>query len=109
MKGVINVFNKENRYVTCGIDNYLPPEIQITIWQAIDTKKTLGETLDYLQVAKFNKHNDTLLLIHIEQEQPQSEYICYLPYVPEYEDLLTKTVYVIDDGDHSTMLFSKEY
>lgn len=103
------MFSIENRYVTCGIDNDLPPEIQITIWQAIDTKKALGEKLDYLQVIKFKKHNNTLLLVHIEQEQPQAEYICYIPYAPQYDNILNKTVYVIDDGEHSTMLFAEEY
>lgn len=103
------MFKKENRYVTCGIDNDLPPEIQITIWQAIDTKKALGEKLDYLQITKFKRYKDTLLLVSIEQEQPENKYICYIPYAESYKDILAKTVYVIDDGDHSTMLFAEEY
>ena len=27
----------------------------------------------------------------------------------EYEEILNEKIFVIDDGDHSTMLFAKEY
>jgi len=65
--------------------------------------------LDYLQVFTFKKVSDTVLEIRYEQEQPEEVRIHYTGYKDEYRNFLDEKVFVIDDGDHSTMLFAYEY
>lgn len=106
------MFNPATRYTTRGITNELPKEIAAQMWLSIDTQLNLGRTLDYLQIFKMEKLREDVLAIHHEQEvNAKTEHLCvlYSEYKPEYNDLLDKTVYVIDDGDHSTMLFAYEY
>ena len=106
------MFNPTTRYTTRGIADELPKEIATQMWFSIDTQLKLGRTLDYLQIFKMEKLREDVLAIHHEQEvNEQTEHLCvlYTEYQPEYDELIGKTVYVIDDGDHSTMLFAHEY
>ena len=104
------MFEPENRYVTCGISDELPGEIQMMLWLAIDSVRILTDSkLDYLQVFTFKKVSDTVLEIRHEQEQPEEVRIHYTGYKDEYRKFINEKVFVIDDGDHSTMLFAYEY
>lgn len=104
------MFESQNRYLTCGIDQRLPQELQRLIWTSIDMRVLLAkEKIDYLQVFTFKKIDDKILALHHEQEQPPMLNVHYTNYRPEYEEILNETIYVIDDGDHSTMLFAYEY
>ena len=48
------MFDKEKRYVTCGIDARLPQELQRLIWTSVDMRVLLAnEKIDYLQVFTF--------------------------------------------------------
>ena len=86
------MFNKE-RYLTRGISNEIPLEIQILLWSMID---------------KLNVKKDYLQVFEIEHRQE----------VPKYKsDIVVKNVgisskvkiFVIDDGEYSTMMLSSEY
>ena len=104
------MFEPENRYVTCGIKDELPGDIQLMLWLAIDSVRvTMGDKLDYLQVFTFKKVSDTVLEIKHEQEKPKEVRIHYTGYKDEYRSFIGEKVFVIDDGDHSTMLFAHEY
>ena len=104
------MFEPQNRYVTCGIDERLPQELQRLIWTSVDMRVLLAnEKIDYLQVFTFKKIDDEVLAVHHEQEQPPILNVHYTNYRPEYEEILHEKIYVIDDGDHSTMLFAYEY
>lgn len=104
------MFESQNRYLTCGIDQRLPQELQRLIWTSIDMRVLLAkEKIDYLQVFTFKKIDDEILALHHEQEQPPMLNVHYTNYRPEYEEILNEKIYVIDDGDHSTMLFAYEY
>ena len=104
------MFNKEKRYVTGGIDERLPQELQRLIWTSVDMRVLLAnEKIDYLQVFTFKKIDGEILAVHHEQEQPPLLNVNYTNYRPEYEELLHEKIFVIDDGDHSTMLFAYEY
>ena len=104
------MFESQNRYLTCGIDQRLPQELQRLIWTSIDMRVLLAkEKIDYLQVFTFKKIDDEILALHHEQEQPPMLNVHYTNYRPEYEEILNETIYVIDDGDHSTMLCAYEY
>ncbi|MGG5370328.1 DUF960 family protein [Enterococcus sp. AZ196] len=67
------MFNtKENRYVTRGVNEQVPKEIQLRCWQLIDEKGKQSENqMDYLQIFEFNRddHRGTLTIIH-RQEKP---------------------------------------
>ena len=104
------MFEPQNRYVTCGIDQRLPQDLQRLIWTSIDARILFSnEKIDYLQVFTFKKIDDEILAVHHEQEQPPLLNVNYTNYRPEYEELLHEKIFVIDDGDHSTILFAYEY
>ena len=104
------MFEPQNRYVTCGIDERLPQELQRLIWTSVDMRVLFAnEKMDYLQVFTFKKIDDEILAVHHEQEQPPLLNVNYTNYRPEYEEILHEKIFVIDDGDHSTMLFAYEY
>ena len=104
------MFESQNRYLTCGIDQRLPQELQRLIWTSIDMRVLLAkEKIDYLQVFTFKKIDGEMLALHHEQEQPPILNVHYTNYRPEYEEIINEKIFVIDDGDHSTMLFAYEY
>ena len=104
------MFEPQNRYVTGGIDERLPQELQRLIWTSVDMRVLLAnEKIDYLQVFTFKKIDGEVLALHHEQEQPPILNVHYTNYRPEYEEILHEKIFVIDDGDHSIMLFAYEY
>ena len=104
------MFEPQNRYVTCGIDQRLPQDLQRLIWTSIDARILFSnEKIDYLQVFTFKKNAGEILALHHEQEHPPMLNVHYTNYRPEYEEILHEKIFVIDDGDHSTMLFAYEY
>lgn len=103
------MFDVNSRLVTRGILEQLPTEILVQLWMSVDVQKNAGFEMDYLQVFKFEKVNDTVLAISHEQEVPERKTVIYCEYQKDFETILRKTVYIIDDGDHSTMLFAEEY
>lgn len=90
------------RFVTSGIAEKVPLELQVTMWNMIDT---MDEQKDYLQVFDLSEENGKQKIVH-SQEQPE--------YKKEYlfktgTPFLCAKIYVIDDVTHSTMLFNYEY
>lgn len=105
------MFNPTTRYQTQGIATELPKEIAVQIWRSIDMQLKLGKKLDYLQIFKTEKVGDLLAIHHKQEvnEKTETISILYSEYRAEYDNILGKTVYIIDDGDHSTILFAHEY
>ena len=104
------MFDPATRYITCGINAELPAEIQMLLWLAIDSVRiTANDKLDYLQIFTFQKLSDDILAIRHEQEEPLRVRVHHTGYKEEYRSFLGEKVFVIDDGDHSTMLFAHEY
>ncbi|MGE4284513.1 MAG: DUF960 family protein [Clostridia bacterium] len=97
---------ENDRYMTNGVKNTIPQYTQNLIWFLIETMKV--EEKDYLQVFKLSatKVDGTIRqkIAHI-QEQPEyrKEYIILLG------NAITAKLFVIDDGDHTTMLMAEEY
>ena len=50
-----------------------------------------------------------MLAITQSQECPEKTTTHYIEYKQEHENLVNEKIFVIDDGDHSTMLFAYEY
>ena len=59
--------------------------------------------------AKATNFNKDELLEAIRYAKLRNVKTHYNNYKQEYEEILNKKIFVIDDGDHSTMLFAKEY
>ena len=93
----------KGRYLTIGVDEKIPIDIQIFMWEAVDR---MPEPKDYLQVFSLTVQNGLQVIRHTS-EKPKYE----MTYI--LTSLLTKAVtakvYIIDDGDHCTMLLAEEY
>lgn len=94
------MFNNQ-RYITAGIKQKIPYDIQLMLWKLIDD---LMCKKDYLQIFKFIPIDRySTKLTHL-QEQPmyQKSYILSIS--------ITKCkVYAIDDGINSTLMLAEEY
>ncbi len=93
---------QNNRYLTRGVGEKIPLELQLLMWNALEV---IPEPKDYFQVFRLSVLNGIQRIEH-EQEQPpfKREYL-----LPTIETPITEKVYIIDDGDHSTMLLAEEY
>lgn len=90
------------RYLTRGVKNEIPFDLQMFMWYLINQ---LPEPKDYLQIFRLSvSDNGTQRIVH-EQEEPQY----HKEYDIDIENPITAKVYVIDDGDHCTMLLAEEY
>ena len=96
------MFNKE-RYLTRGVSNEIPLEIQILLWSMIDG---LNVKKDYLQVFEIEPIKDNLLKIEHRQEVPKYK----KEIIVRNRGIKSKIkLFVIDEGDYSTMMLSEEY
>ena len=91
----------KGRYLTRGVDAEIPIELQVLMWQAVDQ---MPEPKDYLQVFRLSEENG-LQIVHHTSEQPLFE----MTYIVEVKKPVTAKVYIIDDGEHCTMLLAEEY
>ena len=90
------------RYITRGVIAEIPLELQIFMWECIDR---LPENRDYFQVFKLESLGGIQRITHFsEQPEYSMQYLLSTITNP-----ITAKVYVIDDGDHSTMLLAEEY
>ena len=92
---------KSQRYLTRGVSDTIPLQLQIFIWNLIDC---LPEECDYLQVFRL-KHFGEIQQIEHTAEEPEYRKIYLFPS----DEPITAKIYVIDDDDHSTMLLAEEY
>ena len=89
------------RYLTKGVNSQIPKDLQLALWAMIDLNE--GEK-DYLQVFNIECRKGCTVINH-SQEVPAYEKVFHFTF-----DLgFTGKIYVIDDGDHSTMLLAEEY
>ena len=93
---------EKKRYLTRGVDETIPLEIQIFLWAAIDN---MPNPKDYLQVFKLSVENG-LQVIHHTSEQPEFDMTYVLPTV---ENTVNAKVYCIDSEEYCTMLLAEEY
>lgn len=108
MADIVYKFNKEIRYLTRNINKELPIEVQVVLWGLIDDLVESDTVVDYLQVFRFQYKNDRFF-IHHSQEQPNYQKTYEYDMRDVLYPLLDKTVFVIDDYTHCTMLFANEY
>ena len=89
-------------YLIRGVDAEIPIELQLFMWESLND---IPEPKDYFQVFRLFVLNGIQCIEH-KQEQPpyKREYL-----LPTIEYSITAKVYIIDDGDHSTMLLAEKY
>ena len=90
-----------NRYLTRGVDNAIPMELQLFLWNCVDG---LPEPRDYLQVFELSASGPMQSIVH-SSEEPEYRKVYMIPS----DAPITEKMYIIDDGDHSTMLLANEY
>ncbi len=95
------MFTKQ-RYLTRGIEADIPPALQMFMWECINE---LPSESDYFQAFEL-ENIDGMQRIHHFSERPEysMEYL-----LTTIADPVTAKVYVIDDGDNTTMLLAEEY
>ena len=93
------MFNN-NRYLTRGVQAEIPLELQLFMWECIDN---LPEPKDYLQVFSLEAFGEMQRITHTSEE-PEYK----MEYLIPSESPITAKIFVIDDGDHSTMLLAEE-
>lgn len=102
-----NMFNND-RHITKGVKENIPLELQVFMWNCIDTLKSQGYQLDYLQIFKLTKQRaDDILFQMIEHGQKLPEYLRNYNIFPA--EMVDAKVFIIDDGTSSTMLLAEEY
>lgn len=90
-----------NRYLTCGVDNTIPLELQLFFWECVDR---MPAPKDYLQVFELTVAGSLQSITHSSEEPAYK-----MEYVIPTEKPIAEKVYIIDDGDHLTMLLASEY
>lgn len=88
-------------YLTCGVDNVIPLELQMFLWQCVDG---LPEPRDHLQVFDLKPIGNLQSITH-RSEEPEYR----MEYLLPSDRPITEKIYIIDDGTHSTMLLCSEY
>lgn len=89
------------RYLTCGVDSMIPLELQLFMWECVEK---LPEHRDYLQVFNLQPSGNMQSISH-SSEEPEYRRVYLIPS----DAPITAKIYIIDDGDHSTMLLAEEY
>jgi hypothetical protein len=100
MKGG-NPMTDNKRYLTCGVDSTIPLELQLFLWKCVER---MPAPKDYLQVFDLEQVGCMQSIKHCSEE-PEYRKVYLLPT----EKPIVEKVYIIDDGDHSTMLLASEY
>ena len=92
---------KGTKYVTKGVQSKIPAELQSFMCMCV---LALPKPADYLQIFRLYYSAGKQKIIH---EQEQTEY--KRKHILNFPNPVTAKVYVIDDGDHCTMLLAEEY
>lgn len=94
--------SSKKRYLTRGVNEAIPFEIQLFLWEAVDN---MPAPKDYLQVFNLSVENG-LQVIHHTSEQPEFDMTYILTTV---SNSVESKIYIIDDGEQCTMLLAEEY
>ncbi len=96
------MFDKQ-RYLTRGIQEKLSIPLQVTLWQMIEK---VDKEMDYLQIFEISQlPNNQLRILHKQEIPEYSSELVVDENIPE----VNLKIYVIDDGEYSTMLLADEY
>lgn len=94
------IFNNKH-YITKGVEDTIPPLLQIFMWELISR---MPADSDHLQVFSLSCANGRQKIKHT-QEVPEYK----KEYVLSIDTPVTAKIFVIDDEAHATMLLAEEY
>lgn len=97
-----------DKYITRGIKekiNLINPTTYLMLWNLIDEMDV--EKKDYLQVFNLRTKLGIKTIQEIEHTQEEPPYKSIHRFYTE--NPVDAKVFVIDDGDHATMLLAEEY
>nr|WP_317332885.1 DUF960 family protein [uncultured Romboutsia sp.] len=90
------------RYLTREVADRVPIDIQLLIWDLVERL----EEKDYLQIFELNPKGSEIVEIIHKQEIPEVTSI----YKIKNNEIKNKMkLYMIDNGEYSTLMFSHEY
>lgn len=92
---------KSPRYLTRGVNDTIPLQLQVFIWNCIDR---LPDSCDYLQVFRLKSFGGMQQIEHTAEEPAYRKIYLFPSDKP-----ITAKIYVIDDNDYTTMLLAEEY
>lgn len=103
------MFNN-SRFRTAAINSSVNLEIQLSLWRLIDDCKANKINLDYLQIfilsVEIINGKKIQKITHTQEKSP----FCFINIIERIEYPIDNlTIWVIDDGDNSTMLFPSDY
>lgn len=98
------MFDKENRYITRGVNEKIDLSLQILLWNLVDDLKV---EKDYLQVFKLSRTGEVINIEHIQEVLEYKSFIKVNAKDLEFKEEIK--IYVIDSGVYSTMLLLEEY
>lgn len=97
------------RLMTRDIANTMTRALQMKLWYMIDKKERETE-LDYLQIFKLISLEDgSIQIIHSQEVPPYEEKEIFTYAGEDFSALHGKKIYVIDDVEYCTMMYSYEY
>ena len=94
---------QNNRYITRGIEAEIPPITQLLLWELIDERQGEGAELSNLQVFRLEPDDQHQKITHSQEEPPYEKESLFIGPQP-----VTAKIYIIDDGEHSTMMLAEE-
>lgn len=99
----------DNKFITQGVDLNIPKIVVTFMFELIDQMEVEKDYLQIFELTKKRKNDIFMdLIVKHSQEKPAYSKEYQMPYYgPSIE--YTGKVYVIDDGDHCTMLLAEEY
>jgi hypothetical protein len=103
-KGELYELFDNPRYLTRGVAAEIPLNTAIILWHMIELRRQSGIELDYLQVFQLSDFKGLQKITHTQEVPPCREAALIKGSKP-----ITTKVYVIDDGEYSTMLMAEEY
>ena len=90
------------RYLTREVADRVPIDIQLLMWDLVERL----EEKDYLQIFELTPKGSEIVEIVHKQEIPEVTSI----YKIKNNEIKSKMkLYIIDNGEYSTMMFSHEY
>ncbi|MGC9617944.1 DUF960 family protein [Staphylococcus epidermidis] len=102
---------KINRYITRGINESIPLDLQILLWHMVEKKITSLIQITYTFL-NYKKDENILSITH-EQEQPTYKLEYHYTNYEKNQNALPKKVYVIREDDvdafYYVMLLPEEY
>ena len=99
--------NKGQRYVTKGVMDSLPVELQTLCWNLIDQNVQKKLPLDYLQIFEFSIEKGNQKLVHRQEEPEERKEYLISPKLRLKS--VSQKIWVIDSGEYQTMLLPEEY